>query len=412
MPPGGADEDERLLHELLLATGLPIDLAAALPAAALLHPLTELGVRKVGHRQRLLARLHAKAAIATSPPTHQPAPATTHHAAAGTTSNASTAIPTAASNAPTATPTAIPTAASNAPTAIPRKLFTFWFDGHSSDLNPRAPRERAAADAELVTCCHSLMAVTHPHWRFRVLRLGDPDLPPPPVAVEGLSGAQLADWYRLCALYEYGGVYLDATCVTLGCVEHWVDLDDGSIQGWLYVSDLETMESWAIAAPPRHPFVCKWRDEFGAALVAGVAAYCHALPREVVTPGLRPAIEHGYLAIHAAWRVARSALPHTHFNLRSPVESGGPYRYLAEGSWASGKAVGSLFAKSEEELRSTALIKLRGRERDSIQPLASYGRSSALARALLGATTPATVTERMAFVRCGLDPDEPPRAPW
>ena len=46
-----------------------------------------------------------------------------------------------------------------------------------------------------------------------------------------------------------------------------------------------------------------------------------------------------------------------------------------------------------------------------MQPLSSYGRHSALARALLGAAAPSTVAQRMARVRCGLDPDAPPRAP-
>ena len=104
-------------------------------------------------------------------------------------------------------------------------------------------------------------------------------------------------------------------------------------------------------------------------------------------------------------------MPSSAFLLRSPVEAGGPYRYLAETCWDSPAAVAALFAKDAAALSSTPLVKLRGKERDSAQPLASYGRGSALARALLGATVPTTVTERMAFVRCGLDPDAPPRAP-
>jgi hypothetical protein len=182
-------------------------------------------------------------------------------------------------------------------------------------------------------------------------------------------------------------------------------------QGFLFVSDLDTMESWAIAAPPHHPFVCAWRDEFGVALTTGVTKYCRSLPAHVVSAGLRPSLEHGYLAIHAAWRAVRARLPSTSFVLTSPVEVCGPYRFLAETNWDSPQAVVALFGKSEAQLRATPLIKLRGKERDSAQPLASYGRSSALAKALLGATTPAPVTERLAFVRCGLDPDAPPRAP-
>ena len=143
----------------------------------------------------------------------------------------------------------------------------------------------------------------------------------------------------------------------------------------------------------------------------GVETYCKSLPHGVITDGLRPSIERGYLAIHAAWRMVKSQmLPEHPFRLSSPVESGGPYRYLAETSWDSPEAVVGLFAKGPEELRATPLIKLRGKERDTTQPLATYGRGSGLAKALLGATAPATVTERMAFVRLGLDPDAKPHA--
>ena len=143
----------------------------------------------------------------------------------------------------------------------------------------------------------------------------------------------------------------------------------------------------------------------------GVETYCKSLPHGVITDGLRPSIERGYLAIHAAWRMVKSQmLPEHPFRLSSPVESGGPYRYLAETSWDSPEAVVGLFAKGPEELRATPLIKLRGKERDTTQALATYGRGSGLAKALLGATAPATVTERMAFVRLGLDPDAKPHA--
>ena len=91
--------------------------------------------------------------------------------------------------------------------------------------------------------------------------------------------------------------------------------------------------------------------------------------------------------------------------LRSPVEAGHPYRFLAECRWDSPKAVAALFRKGGAELAGVPLLKLRGRERDTVQALASYGRESALARALMSATVPATVTERLAFVRLGLDPD-------
>lgn len=382
--------DSAVLHQLLLETGLPTDIAASLPASQLTEALRKLGIAKVGHRQRILALLHQRAAAAIN----DDAPS----------SSSSTANP-------------------SAPLVIPRRLFTFWFDGHASELNPKAPKARAAADAELVRCCIARMRLCHPSssWDVRVLRVGDADLPPPPVPVDTLSGAQLADWYRLAALAEYGGVYLDATCITLQPVDSWVDLSSRAITGFCLVSDLDTMESWAIAAPPKSPFLLRWRDEFAEALrPPGPAAYCASLPGSLISRGLREALP--YLTIHACWQKARASFAidgrrggsqvgaddAPRFVLRSPVEAGGPYRYLAEATWDSPQAVVHLFGKDVPALRATPLIKLRGRERDSIAPLASYGRASALSRALLGASAPQSVAERLALVRVGVDPDIQP----
>lgn len=360
--------DDVLLHKVLLDTGMPIDLAAQLPASALLEPLRAAGVRKVGHRQRILSRLHQRAEAEAA-----------QDVARGE------SFPEC-----------------DDAECIPRRLFTFWHD------DPNAPRDRAGADAELVKCCLALMKLRNPSWEFRVLRPGCSDLPRPPVPMDGLTGAQLADWYRLCALAHYGGVYLDATCVTLGPLEAWVAMHSASVQGFAFVSDLETMESWAIVAPPASAFMRRWRDEFGRALTTGVKAYCASLPQSIISAGLRPSLTEGYLAIHAAWRVVRHEMPEASVQLASPVEAARPYRYLADMCWESPAAVARLFERSADELRTTPLIKLRGKERDSIRPLASYGRASGLACAMLRATVPTTVTERMAFVRCGLDPDASP----
>ena len=375
------EADEATLHQLLLDMGMPADLASQLPACALSEPLRKLGATKIGHRQRILALMRQKAAAAAV------AAAASEPSPPDLTEAAQTSPPSSSS--------------SLSELHVPRRLFTFWH------ADPSTPKARASADEELVKCCFGLMKRQNPAWEFRVLTPACTDLPPPPVAdATALTGAQLADWYRLCALALYGGVYLDATCITLQPLEAWVDLKSDAVQGFTLVSDLDTMESWAIAAPSGSAFLGRWRDEFGSALRMGTREYCSGLPSGVISAGLRPSLP--YLTIHAAWRVARAAMPHdAPHRLLSPVEAGRPYRHLAEANWDSPESVRLLFAKSAEELASCSgpLIKLRGKERDSVQPLATYGRASALARALLSSTVPSTVVERMAFLRLGLDPD-------
>ena len=351
------ESDARLLLRLLRVAGLPLDLAAVDPRS-LAEAMAQARVRTVGQRQRLFSLLHRQAAESTA---------------------------AASARAARARPPLDPLPASFGDDAtdggggIPRCLFTFWQD------DPSAPRARAGADAELVRGCLGLMRqrCAADGWEFRVLSAGAAGLPPPPVDDSTrLTGAQLADWYRLAALAEHGGVYLDATCVVLAPLEAWVDCEASAVQGFSFVPDGQTLESWAIAAPRGSAFAARWRDEFGRALSVGVKAYCDRLPAGVVSEGLRPSLTDGYLAIHAAWRVVHLELPHVPVRLTSPIEAGQPYRFLAESRWDSPRAVAALFGKSEAALGGTPLIKLRGKERDSVQPLATYGRHSALARHL------------------------------
>jgi hypothetical protein len=368
-PDVGDVGDAAFLQQLVRSIRVDSELLAR--RGELLNRLKELGVQKVGQRHRLVSLLCQRAA---------------------------------ALRAPELLP-------NDRTPAIPRRLFTFW------TADPSAPRARAAADAELVRCCIARMQLCHKGWDFRLLTPSTcADLPPPPVPASMLTGPQLADWYRLAALAAYGGVYLDASCVCIKSVSAWVDMASRKVQGWRFVPDNETMESWAIAAPKGSAFVAAWRDELKEAFHRGVKEYCDDLPAGVISMGLRRSLP--YLTIHAAWRVVRARMPEDEqqrqFLLRCPTDEGGPFRYLATlasgdlesgaptKNWDSPAAVAALFAMTDDELAGTPLVKLRGKERDSVRPLATYGRESALARTLLSATTPVTVAEQMAHLRCGL----------
>ena len=349
-------EEEHALLSALRATGMPADIAAVDPRVQ--AHLKEQGIRKIGQRHRMLSLLRQ--------------------------------LPM--------TPALSLGTNVGCPSTIPRRLFTFWHN----DTPP-----------ELVKCCIALMRKRNPEWSVTILHPGISGLPLPPVAsTDELSGALQADWYRLAALSEYGGVYLDASCVVLLPIESWVCLSSGAVQGFQLVHDGQTMESWAIAAPAGCPFLTEWRDEFAGALRMGLnergllGPYCKALMEclpGLISSGLRPSLP--YLAIHAAWCAVRARMPDAPIRLLPTVERGGPYRHLAEHRWESKPAVAALFAKDAAALAATPLIKLRGAEREVVGALGTYGRTSWLARELLGATTPTTMAERMTFLRCGLELD-------
>ena len=262
---------------------------------------------------------------------------------------------------------------------IPRLLYTFW---HTHDL------------PEFIEACICAFHRAAPGWKVVVLHADEQILPPPPVAADRgsssssnctLTPAQLSDWYRLTALRQTGGVYLDASCLALGPPEMWVDVSSAALQGFACRLDGETMESWAIAAAPGDPLLGAWHDEYAKAIRNGVGRYCEELDaRGLISDGLRCALP--YLAIHAAWRAARASLPEAALQLRSSVEKGAPFYYLRLFGWDSLAAVSAIFAADagEEILEGCPFVKLRRCERECVPPLAALGRASWLAKRLVG----------------------------
>ncbi|KAL3920127.1 MAG: hypothetical protein SGPRY_005369, partial [Prymnesium sp.] len=95
---------------------------------------------------------------------------------------------------------------------IPRTIFTFWDE---------------ATYPELVAACFASMRKFNPHWGLTILHSGTHLLPPPPHPPRGspaLTPQQTADWYRISALATYGGVWMDASALSVGSVDQWVNL--------------------------------------------------------------------------------------------------------------------------------------------------------------------------------------------
>lgn len=253
---------------------------------------------------------------------------------------------------------------------VPAHVYTFW---HESE------------PPELVASCIDLLRRTAEAamWEVTVLSSAcTQDLPPPPVPQSSaLTASQQSDWYRLAALAQRGGVYLDASCICLTSPDAWVDRRSDALQGFLFHPDGETMDSWAIAAPPCCALVARWRDEFGEALRRGVEAYCREKEAEGhSTAALSSSLP--YLTIHLCFRVARASLPASPLRLLSAVAPGAPLHYLRAHGWEPLDAVSALFAATADELGHTPLIKLRACDRECVAPLHALGRGSWLARQL------------------------------
>jgi hypothetical protein len=173
----------------------------------------------------------------------------------------------------------------------------------------------------------------HPHWNVTVLC--DSNLPPvgerPDIAA--LSAEHRADWMRLRAVSEHGGVWLDAACLLFRPVTCWVELDaDWDMQGFATPWDDSVMENWAFAAPSESPLMRDWFREYDHAVRMGCAAYCEEL-RARHPPGFpRILFNHlPYLTQHATLAVVR--LKHHQAKIRLQPSGTGPFAIQTLLNW-------------------------------------------------------------------------------
>ena len=218
---------------------------------------------------------------------------------------------------------------------IPRLIFTFW-DG---DNMP-----------ELVRASIDLMSRNNPGFTVQVLstaslhQFGIGNL----TGKEELKQAHLADAVRLEILARFGGIWLDASIITVKPVTAWVNLTMSAMQGfatpWSTMTyPQEDFEGFAVAVPKRSPLMRRWSELFREAISIGFDAFCKQVPDEVLSNGTRDSLP--YLTMNAAWLVARYHHKHELVMLR-PNYGSILGEYLGQGFRAP-LAWGSFHASSE-----------------------------------------------------------------
>jgi len=254
--------------------------------------------------------------------------------------------------------------------SVPRKLFMFWDD---------------ATPPDFIAACIERIVQVNPGWTLYLLKPGDPLsmtglVDPLPSAY--LDMPHVADWYRISALAKHGGVWMDASAISVKPIEAWVDVHStAQVQGFAMPGNTDdvTMENWAIAAPYPSPFVRQWRDNFRRALEMGMEEYCKQLPDSMLGALGRTMLP--YLTQHAAWREARHQLPWAPVRVVKSDSPAGPFYLLTHVFHSSAKdlmSTGPEGALNIDEptwhakYDQVAFVKLRGAERVFLQPLASY----------------------------------------
>ena len=155
--------------------------------------------------------------------------------------------------------------------------------------------------SDFVAWCIQNMVVHNPDWSVRMLNghnLSSVLRRPLPHRFHEWTHTQCSDWARLALLYERGGVWMDASVLVLAGVECWVDVHgEYDIQGFQFPKSSDVLETWAMAATPRNPFVLHWLEEWEEALGMGVEDYCQR-NQVKIHPSLNDSLP--YLAVNSS----------------------------------------------------------------------------------------------------------------
>lgn len=241
-------------------------------------------------------------------------------------------------------------------TLIPRKLFMYW-DNHGTM-------------PDIVRRCIQCWQRLNPDWKVTVLSEASTKDMPKPEGFEGLGKQHQSDWIRLATLFAQGGMWVDASCVPFEPIEHWIDLQQDVMQGFESPFGGGTMETWAIAVPPRCRFMAAWKANFETAIRIGFEFYCKDLGPEIIGPELKNYLP--YLTLNAAWRKTHAETDYSVRLYPRANHHNGPLAYLQRFKWNTNKSVEALCA--EEFHDCPVMVKLRGPDRAALIERAATGR--------------------------------------
>ena len=101
---------------------------------------------------------------------------------------------------------------------VPKRVFMYWDDPNSIP--------------KFVQANMALVRQLNPGWTLTLLTRGDYPMPDRPDSDETRHWmTPVADWTRVNALAEHGGVYLDASALARKPLETWVR-NNSQLQGW------------------------------------------------------------------------------------------------------------------------------------------------------------------------------------
>jgi hypothetical protein len=168
-----------------------------------------------------------------------------------------------------------------------------------------------------IELCVDTFVRMNPKWKLKILT--SKSRCPKPKGFANLNVQAKSDWYRVCYVARYGGLWLDISTIHFNPTESWLKVDVNALQGFRALGwEKKFMDSWAFGAPPANELVVAWRNEYRRAIEKGAETYGDRLPLKLIGSEIRENLP--YFNIFAAFIIARRQHPHAPLRLISKLD--------------------------------------------------------------------------------------------
>lgn len=230
---------------------------------------------------------------------------------------------------------------------IPHLIHTYW----EGDTN------------NFVEECIRRIKILHPDWNVNIYNYD---------TFKNISNLNIkrpefrSDIVRIHYILTEGGVWIDASCFFNQKIHTFIDMNSDLVQGFSAPFQDNLLENWFVAAPPKHPLIQEWYDEFMYANKTGFTNYKHNAPEWLKQTPVYSRMP--YLTMHGCYSVAsrNSAL-----NAKLIKSTCGPFKYLEETDWDSYKSIKN-FCSIDQIKPTIPFLKIRGVERSYLDILWKY----------------------------------------
>ena len=247
---------------------------------------------------------------------------------------------------------------------VPKIIWTFW---HDEDKIP-----------SLIKYCIQTWIKSNPDYKIYFLTRQNYrnfiDIPSYITEHSNINDyeARFSDMIRIHLLYEYGGVWMDASIICKESLNDWLYWDIQSfgknffgyyIQQNITDDRYPVIENWFMATTPKNNFILLWKNEFMEIInFSSVNEYLQH--RKSLGVNFQKIVSPNYMAMYVAVQkiLQIDKYPTEKMYLKKAEE--GPYKYISINDWKSEK---SLKMACNNKM-FTKFMKLTNRERKFLQP--------------------------------------------